>query len=173
MAADATDTTATAAGAQDDDPGRDGGAGGTGTDAGRDAHGGKDDLPEGARKTLEAARKAERAAARRAAEAEAKVKDFEDRGKSEAEKAAERAASLEAESGTLKSENLRLRVAIEKKLPVELIDRLKGSSKEEIEADADALLKLVGGQSTSFDGGTRTPAPAGGMDALIRRAAGR
>lgn len=117
----------------------------------------------------------ENAAARKARnELEVKLKEFEDRDKSEAEKAAERTKTLEAEAETAKAEALRMRVALSKKLPVELIDRLRGSTKEELEADADDLLKLVKTDTTTgFDGGARTPAPAGDMDALIRQAAGR
>ena len=74
----------------------------------------------------------------------------------------------------LQTENLRLRVAAEKKLPAELVDRLKGGTKEEMESDADELLKLVGAPvPPDFGGGPREPAPAGDMDTLIRRAAGR
>ena len=74
------------------------------------------------------------------------------------------------------AENLRLRVALAKGLPSELIDRLRGSNKEELEADADELLKLVKPQGhTSFDGGKgrESGAPPVGMNDLLRRAAGR
>lgn len=70
------------------------------------------------------------------------------------------------------AENLRFRVALEKKLPPELIDRLQGATKEEMAADADKLLELVS-PTPRLDGGARTPAPAGDFDAQIRRAAGR
>jgi len=50
--------------------------------------------------------------------------------------AADRAKSLEAE-------NLRLRVAASNGLPVELIDRLKGDTEEEILKDAETLLELI------------------------------
>jgi hypothetical protein len=63
----------------------------------------------------------------------------------------------------LQTDNLRLRVALEKNLPAPLIDRLKGGTKEEMEGDADELLKFVGSQNpvpdTDFDGGVRAPAP--------------
>jgi hypothetical protein len=54
------------------------------------------------------------------------------------------------------------------------MDRLQGSTKEDLEKDADELLKLVK-PGTSFDGGPRgdqTPPPTD-MDAAIRAAAGR
>lgn len=74
----------------------------------------------------------------------------------------------------LEQENLRLRVAASKRLPSELVDRLKGGTKEEMEADADALLQLVGGSNPpDFGGGPRQPAPANDMDSLIRQSAAR
>lgn len=66
-------------------------------------------------------------------------------------------------------ENLRLRVATEKGVPVNLIDRLVGATKEELEADADKLLEFVkpgspgnpphnkGGSTTRLDIKTMTP----------------
>jgi len=67
------------------------------------------------------------------------------------------------------SENLRLRVAMEKKLDASLVDRLRGSTKEEIEADADKLLELVS-PTPKLDGGARQTAPAGDFDAQVRAA---
>ncbi len=42
-----------------------------------------------------------------------------------------------------KKETMRLKVAAKKGLPAELIDRLKGETEEELEADADKLLEFV------------------------------
>jgi hypothetical protein len=96
----------------------------------------------------------------------------------EQQKLEKRASEAEAKLAPTTLENLRLRVAIDKKLPVELVDRLQGSTKEEIETDAENLLKLVksnGGASgggSGFDGGARGDAPATDMDTLIRQRAG-
>lgn len=80
----------------------------------------------------------------------------------------------QGDSERAKAENLRLRVALEKKLPPELIDRLRGGTKAEVEADADALLKLVKpADATDFDNGVRTAADGGDMNQMIRQAAGR
>lgn len=75
--------------------------------------------------------------------------------------------ALKAERDTLKGdsekvvgENLRLTVALDKRLPAPLIDRLRGTSKEELEADADSLLKLVKANGSGFDGGPRDTPPA-------------
>lgn len=116
----------------------------------------------------------EAAEARRASkDFEAKVQQFEERDKSEADKAADRAKQLEDKATKAESEVLRLRVALSKKVPAELIDRLRGDTQEALEADADELLKLVTPDATGFDGGARTPAPAGDMDSVIRQRAGR
>jgi hypothetical protein len=59
-------------------------------------------------------------------------------------------------------------VAIDKKLPTELVDRLVGSNREELAADADKLLALVAtlsGQSTPPPGGRpHEVLPSGGGD---------
>lgn len=80
-----------------------------------------------------------------------------------------------AESATV--ENLRLRIALVKQLPSELVDRLRGSTEDEIKADADELLKLVKPAAvTSFDGGrgrdSASTAPTG-MNDFLRRAVGK
>lgn len=44
---------------------------------------------------------------------------------------------------TLTAENLRLRVGYELGIPLEMVDRLKGESREELLADAEKLLDLI------------------------------
>lgn len=81
--------------------------------------------------------------------------------------------TLKTQSETSTAENMRLRVALEKKLPAELIDRLQGSTKDELEADAEELLKLVK-PASGFDGGARGDGTAPvDMNSMLRRAAGR
>lgn len=49
---------------------------------------------------------------------------------------------------------LRLEVALEKGLPLTLASRLQGTTKDELTADADALVKMTGAQGTAtFDQG--------------------
>lgn len=125
-------------------------------------------------KALAEERKARREAEKTAREAQARIEEFEARDLTEQQKLEKRAAEAEGKLAPTALENLRLRVALDKKVPAELIDRLKGSTKEEIETDADELLKLVKvAPPTSFDGGPRGNAPAGSMDDLIRQGAGR
>lgn len=103
-----------------------------------------------------------------------KLKEFEDRDKTEAQKLAERASAAEGEAATAKQELMRYRIAAKKKLPAELADRLHGATEEEMAEDADKLLEVFGQRSTpSYDGGVRKPAPAPtDMNALIRSKAG-
>lgn len=65
--------------------------------------------------------------------------------------------ALKGEKATAEIENLKLRVALSKSVPADLIDRLKGSTQEELEADAEVLLGALKPVSNSgFDGGVRT-----------------
>jgi len=107
-----------------------------------------------------------------------KLKEFEDRDKTEAERLAERATTAEATAATAQSQLLKYQVAADKQLSPTLAARLQGSTREELAADADALLADLGRQqqvtAPSFDGGVRTTGPQPtDMNSLIRRAAGR
>lgn len=113
--------------------------------------------PDAVQNLIDREREARREAEQKASEAAAKVKEYEDAKKSDQEKLAEERDSLKSEADNAKAEALRLRVAIQKKLPAELIDRLRGSTEAELKADADELLKLVKpADATDFDGGART-----------------
>lgn len=87
-----------------------------------------------------------------------RLDELEEAQRTETEKLANERDGLKEKLGPLETENLRLRVALDKNLPSQLIDRLKGGTKEEMETDADELMKLVGGreETTDFDGGART-----------------
>lgn len=144
-----------------------------------------DDVPTGlgeaGQKALAAERKRAAAAEKQAKASQKQLDDmakrlqeFEDRDKTEAQKLAEAKAAAESEAATAKQELMRYRVAAKKKLPAELAARLHGSSEEEMAADADSLLEVLGQrQTTNYDGGVRKPAPApADMNALIRQKAG-
>lgn len=110
----------------------------------------------------------------KAQEATSKVQEFEDADKSEKQKLEEKATQAEQAQAAAERKALVYEVAAAKKVPLEQAHRLQGSTKQELEADADEFLKSLGEQDrTSPDGGTRQPVPAGGMDSLIRRSAGR
>lgn len=105
-----------------------------------------------------------------------KLKEFEDRDKTEAQKLAEAKTAAEREAATAKQELMRYRVAATKKLPAELADRLKGATEEEMAEDADRLLEVFGAQqrqTPSYDGGVRQSARPTSMNDLIRQTAGR
>lgn len=93
---------------------------------------------------LRSEREARKAAEKAAADALAKVKQFEDAQKTEAEKQAERIAEIERENAELKMQTLRAKVAAEKQVPVHL---LVGATEAELEASADELLKFRGKQA--------------------------
>jgi hypothetical protein len=129
---------------------------------------GKPDVPPEVKRALNKANK----------EAESlrlQLKQYEDRDKTELQKLSESATAAERRAADAELGLARYRVAVAKKLPAELVDRLRGTTEEELAADADSLLQLVGTTATrtDFDGGARTPAgkPAD-MNSLIRHAAG-
>ncbi len=112
----------------------------------------------------------------------AKARELEESNKSEAQRLQERAEAAERAAQEAQSRALRIEVASAKGLPAQLAARLTGSTQEELEADADALLALVAPKqpATGKPGdalvGTRTPPAAPqDADAIVDklRAAGR
>ena len=73
-----------------------------------------------------------------------KLKEYEDRDKTETERLTERLTAAERERDEVRTEALRLRIAHEKGLTPRQAARLRGSSEEELTADADALLEEFG-----------------------------
>ncbi|KUN99494.1 hypothetical protein [Streptomyces resistomycificus] len=138
---------------------------------------GEEGLGDGGKKALEAERREKRAAQKELTELQKRLQAFEDRDKSEAQKLAEAKAAAEKDAADARQELMRYRIAADKKLPASLAVRLRGSTEEEMAADADALLEVLGAQqqanSPSYDGGVRKPAPAPtDMNSLIRQKAG-
>lgn len=82
---------------------------------------------------------------------EARLKEYEDRDKTEAEKAEEARRQLEERASTAEAELLRLKVAAKKNLPIDLAERLRGNTEEELEADAERLSELVKTDIPSVD----------------------
>lgn len=107
---------------------------------------------------LKSEREAKAAAEKRAAVAEAKIKAFEDAQKTEAEKQAERLAEFERENAELKSAKTRAEVAAAKGVPANL---LSGSTQEELEASADALIAFKGEQPQKLHVPNEGKAPGG------------
>jgi hypothetical protein len=119
-----------------------------------------EDLDETARKAvLGEVRKARTEAARYRAERDElkphadKAKAEDDASKGDVEKAAERATKAEAALAEKTLEVLRLQVALDKGLTAHQAKRLVGSTKEELEDDADELVESFGvGKSGDDDG---------------------
>lgn len=132
----------------------DGNTGGTGTDdntgSGQGSSAQDGNLPDPVKQVLAKERKAARDASKRATDLEAELNQLRQSTQSDAEKQLEaaRKKAVEEATGPLQAENLRLKVAIAKQLPVDLVDRLRGSTENELAADADKLLELVGSTST-------------------------
>lgn len=112
-----------------------------------------------------------------------KLKDYEDRDKSEQQKLEERATTAEGRVTAAELKVARYEVAAEVGLPLKYAARVQGSTKEELEADAKQLMKdfgLAGGEDeggaggSGFDGGVRRPVSRPKtMNGLIKQAAGR
>lgn len=108
-----------------------------------------DDLGDKGKAALDAERKARREAEKRAKEGEAaiaRLAEIEESAKSEQQKAVDRAERAEREAAELRLAVLRRDVAAAKGLPSELAERLSGSDRESLEADADALMAVVASQ---------------------------
>jgi hypothetical protein len=103
----------------------------------------EDTLGDAGKQALAEERKAKREAEKQLKELSTRLKEYEDRDKSELQKLQERAETAEREREALLVESLKARVALVKGLPAELADRLRGTTEDELSADADALLALV------------------------------
>jgi hypothetical protein len=93
-------------------------------------------------------------------QAKGRVKEFEDATKSEHEKLTERASELEQKLTTAEAHAARFEIALEKGLTKSQAKRLVGSTREELEADADELLEDLGVRKDAKDDEkqtTRTP----------------
>ena len=84
----------------------------------------------------------------------ARFDEIEQASKSEIEKVAEKATAVERERDQAQSRLNRLEVALEKGLSPSQAKRLVGDTREELEADADELLKDLGDSNKP-----RTPKP--------------
>ena len=135
--------------------GESGSAGGTGGDGSQDEQGDQD---KGLKSALAAEREASKKAKADLAAAQARVQELEDATKSAEQREQEaqertKADLTEATSKLDKAEQLiaRYEVASEKGLDLKAAKRLQGSTREEIESDADDLIALLGGAQQSDD----------------------
>jgi len=105
----------------------------------------------------------EAADSRKALEAaNTRLRELEDRDKSEIEKATARATESERRAVEAEAKILRLQVAAERRFKASAVELLSGTTREEIEASADRLAAFAKDNETpapGFDGGARqTPA---------------
>lgn len=145
------------------------------TDPPADPPGDPADLGDGGKKALaseRAARKvaedARKAAEKLAAEQAARLKEFEDRDKTELERLTARADAAEKQLLTETAARLRVEVGFENGLTPDQTRRLQGTTREELAADAVALKELFPAAPGNPPGpkpdpaqnpGTKTPAP--------------
>lgn len=148
---------------------------GTATEPDEQATGQQPDLGDAGKKALQEERRKAREATKQLTELQARLKEFEDRDKTELEKLTEAHQTAEQRATAAERALARYRVATAKGIPAELVDRLQGSTEDELAEDADRLLTLIGARRTpDFDGGARTTAQgAPDMNQLLRQAAGR
>jgi hypothetical protein len=94
---------------------------------------------------------------------EAKVKEFEDRDKSETERLTERLQGAETRAETAEAKVLRFEIAADRGLELKAAEFLSGSNREEIEAKADELSQMLADRNKTktpgFDAGARQTPP--------------
>jgi hypothetical protein len=94
-----------------------------------------------------------------AQEAKGKAEEYENAQKSELEKAQGKLSKVEQAKSEAEAKLLRYEVAQEKEVPAKLVPLLTGSTKEELESQANLILENVkaGESKPDFDGGAREP----------------
>lgn len=108
---------------------------------------------------------------------------IKDRDKTDQQRMSEELEALRKEKAGWEHAKTAAAVARDKGIPLEWADRLRGSTREELEEDADRLQSMIGSSPdgsgrgeryTDFDAGVRGGSPgAADMNQLIRRSAGR
>jgi len=101
----------------------------------------KPDEPKPEADQLREMRAALKKANKEAADARTKLKELEDRDKSEGERAKSAQAEAEKRASAAEARALRLEVATRKGLTAAQAKRLVGATEEELEADADEILQ--------------------------------
>lgn len=144
-------------------------------------------LGDAGKRALDAERAARRDAERKLSDLQAKVKEFEDKDKSDQQKLEDRAtaaesakADTEAKLAAVEARLLRYEVAAEKGLTLKHAMRLQGDDREALEKDADEFAKDIrrnGSSGSDFDGGAdrggQGKEPAPGLERLTAAYAAR
>jgi hypothetical protein len=137
---------------------------------------GDPDLGDAGKRALDAERKRAKAAEKERDALTARLKEVDDRDKTEQQKASDRADAAEKRAADLEMRLLRSEVAAAKGLTPGQARRLQGETQRELEKDADDLLEEFGTNNRgpgSADGGPRTPSKTTDMNDLLRQMAGR
>jgi uncharacterized protein involved in exopolysaccharide biosynthesis len=108
----------------------------------------KPDLGDPGKKALEAERKARRDAERQLREMGDQLKALQDKDKSDSERLTEKVTQLEKDLAAAAAKADRFEVALEKGLDMTRAKRLTGSTREELEADAEELMSWTAGKPT-------------------------
>lgn len=125
----------------------------------------KDNLGDAGKKALDAMKRERNAARKALADVQAKLKSYEDKGKTETERLAE--AAEEAKSRASKAEETHRRLATAMDRAPEgatlaqikaVAKRLSGDTEEELEADADELFALLAPKSDPDEDRKKPPA---------------
>lgn len=101
-------------------------------------------LGDAGKRALDAERKARAAAEKALKDAQAKLREVDDAGKSDLERLQGQVADLTTKLGEASGRADRFEIAAAKGLSLAQARRLVGSSKDELEADADELRKDLG-----------------------------
>lgn len=140
--------------------------------------------PDAVRKAIATERRERKAAEKALKELNTRLREFEDKDRTEGERLQARADEAEkalaeatAKAKDLELQMLRARVAAQAGLPAEAVSRLQGSTEAELKRDAEQLSALVGARtraasapSAGFGGGPRgSEAPADSTQAQGQR----
>lgn len=106
-------------------------------------------LGDGGKKALDAERRSRRAAEKQLNELASKIREYEDRDKSEAERLAARLAEAEQEALAARSEALRLRVAADVGVSAELLEFITGTDEDTVRAQAEKLMAATAAKPAS------------------------
>ena len=120
----------------------------------------KAENPDAVRNAIRRQTEAAKAEKKRADDLAKKVKEHEDAKLSDKEKLEGRAKTAEEEAAAAKRVAMQFEVAADKDLKLGLAKRLTGATREEMEADADALIADMG--DAAKVGGSPKPKPSGG-----------
>lgn len=106
------------------------------------------ELGDAGKKAIQAERDARKAADKRADELAAELKSIRDAQLSVEDRAKQEAAATAAELAALRLESNRKTVALDKGVPVDLLEFLTAETKEAMEAQADTLLARINAPKT-------------------------